>query len=41
VLAACSSVEAAAEEEAAHWAFHEGITLRGRTQETPTAVPID
>jgi adenylate cyclase len=41
VLAACSSVEAADEEEAAHWAFHRGITLRGRTAETPTAVPID
>ena len=40
VLAAWTSVEAASDEEAAHWARHESITLRGRTEETATGVPV-
>jgi adenylate cyclase len=40
VLAAWASVEAASEEEAAHWTRHRSITLRGRREATPTAVPV-
>ena len=41
VLAAWASVAAASEEEAAHWTRHEAITLRGRSEETDTGVPVD
>ncbi len=39
VLVAWASVEAAADDEAQHWDRHETITLRGRSDETATAVP--
>ncbi len=39
VLASWESVEAASEDEAAHWTRHEAVTLRGRSSETMTAVP--
>ena len=41
VLAATASVEAASPDEAAHWSDHETVTLRGRSQQTPTSVPKD
>lgn len=41
VLAAWTSVETASDDEARHWVRHETITLRGRTDETATAVPVD
>ncbi len=39
VLAAWASVEAADDDEAAHWTRHETVTLRGRSSETELAVP--
>jgi adenylate cyclase len=39
LLASWDSVEAAADDEAAHWERHEKVTLRGRSTETVTAVP--
>ena len=39
VLAAWASVEAADDDEAAHWTRHETVTLRGRSSETVLAVP--
>jgi adenylate cyclase len=39
VLVACETVEAADEEEAAHWRKHDSVTLRGRSSETELAVP--
>ncbi len=39
LLAALESVEAADDEEAAHWQQYESVTLRGRSSETPLAVP--
>ena len=39
VLAAWASVETANADEAAHWTRHENASLRGRTEETATAVP--
>lgn len=40
VLATWASVEAASTEEAAYWTRHGSTTLRGRQDETVTAVPI-
>jgi adenylate cyclase len=39
LLVAWASVEAADEDEAAHWREHERVTLRGRGEETATGVP--
>jgi adenylate cyclase len=39
VLATWSAVEAAGPDEASYWTRHESITLRGRSEETATAVP--
>ncbi len=39
LLASWDSVEAADDDEAAHWERHEKVTLRGRSSETVTAVP--
>jgi adenylate cyclase len=41
LLAAWDSVEAADDDEAAHWQQHETVTLRGRNAETVLAVPND
>jgi adenylate cyclase len=39
LLAARESVDAAGDEEAAHWREHETVTLRGRSSETVLVVP--
>jgi len=39
VLASWEAVEAASDEEAGHWERHETVTLRGRSEQTETAVP--
>jgi adenylate cyclase len=39
LLVAKASVDAADSDEAAHWRDHEAMVLRGRSEETPTAVP--
>ena len=39
LLASWESVEAADDDEAAHWQQHETVTLRGRSSETVLAVP--
>ena len=39
LLASWESVEAADDDEAAHWQEHETVTLRGRSSETVLAVP--
>ncbi len=41
LLAAWESVEAADDDEAAHWERHDSVTLRGRATETVLAVPAD
>lgn len=41
LVAAWDSVEAADDDEAAHWQRHESVTLRGRSTETELAVPTD
>jgi adenylate cyclase len=41
LLVAWDSVEAACDDEAAHWKRHDAVTLRGRSTETVTAVSSD
>ncbi len=41
VLASWDSVEAAGDDEAAHWKRHDSVTLRGRSSETLLARPTD
>ena len=41
VLAAQESVDAAEDDEAAHWTRHDAVTLRGRSSETVLAVPTE
>ncbi len=41
LLAAWESVEAASDDEAAHWQRHDTVTLRGRSTETVLARPTD
>ncbi len=40
LLAAWDSVEAASDDEAAHWERHDTVTLRGRSSETVLARPV-
>jgi adenylate cyclase len=41
VVASAAAVERAGEEEAKHWSDSEAVELRGRKEETRTAVPAD
>jgi adenylate cyclase len=41
VLASRESLEAADDDEAAHWQEHETVTLRGRSEETVLVVPAE